>query len=404
MSQCAGHADATADFDSTTPSALSALERHNLSQIENYLGPNIRAKIVSAGDARLRPIFRAQWKQQIPDVEKAYCIQCGPASKNLCALVFLEPDDAHKFLAANPDLAGTKATIWAGLAYVWLRLSDWSPPSDYARGVLWITTDLIPVANLAPYQNFPAVTPQDTVRTVAYGRIQWPEVLVLPFFLKQAVYLWGEITHQVKGKPVLNHRTLARVIPRILGLHYQVEAGAFMHRQTDGSFKLLSLPTVIQMVTQFLHGHAQALPNFPMNELRPARVKELVWEMSIVAAVTGPSAQESLEEFVRQHLIAKVGASVTSEEVYAEYLKFAKQQRITLVSRLKFSQQFPPVVLDTFNVTQVHNVLRSVGGTNRLTARRGFNGLAFKTPPPDAGDAKDDTDGIIHNPAANIEQ
>ena len=45
-----GHADATADFDSTTPSALSALERHNLSQIENYLGPNIRAKIVSAGE------------------------------------------------------------------------------------------------------------------------------------------------------------------------------------------------------------------------------------------------------------------------------------------------------------------------------------------------------------------
>jgi len=70
---------------------------------------------------------------------------------------------------------------------------------------------------------------------------------------------------------------------------------------------------------------------------------------------------------------------------------------LSLLPQAKFHKELPIVILDEFAITRVNNVLRQVEGSSRLTARRGFHGLALNMDGTDAKDKPDVPDGSLNS-------
>ena len=353
-------------------------------------GPETKGEAVKLNDARVPAVLMERWAKQQPCPEHTACVHCGPQSGGLCALVFFEANAYHAFLRANPGLANTLWSNWAGVYYIWLRLPGWAPANDSAPGMLWVSSGLVPVFNLVPEEAIAPYVPDKKVLQTTYAAVQWPKAFEKSFFIDHTIFEFGPLIQPVKNTHELNHAALARILPRMLELYYDQDAQGFVMRRADKPMEVVTTDAVTRMVMDCLLHHLKMEPGFPMNKLNATRVKALIEEIKIVVGFRRPSAAAWLKEFVHGLLCLKAGGNLTVEEIHGAYLRHGRAQDSTLFPRSKFLVELPRTILATFNLTRVNNVLRPVAGTARWTARRGFNGVAFKS---DGGDSKDGGDG-----------
>jgi hypothetical protein len=86
-------------------------------------------------------------------------------------------------------------------------------------------------------------------------------------------------------------------------------------------------------------------------------------------------------ENAKSRLVTKKGFDLTVGEIHGDYVKQAGIARYPLC---QFQRHLPKVLAELFGVVRAHDIGRPNG--NRITERRGFNGLAFQ-------DSSDDPDG-----------
>jgi hypothetical protein len=205
-------------------------------------------------------------------------------------------------------------------------------------------------------------------------------------------------------RKVINQAVFSRIIIHAAGLIYDTDTQTFYRQKpTEKSFEPITTPSLIDLMTKCLTNAAANDPvNFPVRELQLPRIKSLVEHIKTVAAITRTNARESLIEYLRDRLCLKHNCSLTVQEIRNDYLGCVRERNTSLLPPSKFHKELPRVMLERFNVTRTHNVLRPVPGTTRTTARRGFHGVAFKTDVVDAKDgrdASDEADGDVANPS-----
>ena len=223
-------------------------------------------------------------------------------------------------------------------------------------------------------------------------------------FVAATVAAFGPtVRHMPSGKSELNLATMSHILARRLGLVYDMAAREFLQQRPDLAYRPVSMEMVINQVAVSLQKIAACHPEcFPTRELCPCRVKALVNAMKVAVVRIGPDAHDALLRFVNEGLCLKPGGNLTSSEIYTAYARFANMHKLQIYPRQAFGRELARTVFKVFLKTPSNSILRPVGGTNRLTSRHGYKGLAFVgelVNSGDAGDAGDTGDGKIASEA-----
>jgi hypothetical protein len=197
------------------------------------------------------------------------------------------------------------------------------------------------------------------------------------------------------GRPRLNPAALGRIVAYRLQLAYNPGRREFVHQRPEqAAFEPLAMETVTHQVTVLLQRLAAIHPTI-LGEIHPRRIETLIRAMRVAAPQIRPATHQGLIDYVGDRLCTGHGHNLTTEEIHADYLAYARQRNIPLYARIKFHVELARMVFDQFAIPRVNNVLRPVKGITRLTARRGFNGLEFRT---DGSDGSF-TNGSVMKPA-----
>ncbi len=141
-----------------------------------------------------------------------------------------------------------------------------------------------------------------------------------------------------------------------------------------------------------MHGLQQAAnlePNkFPIQEIRLPRVKMLVEEMKLAAAVRTPGERDGLIQYLREEVEPRKSSDLTVGELHGHYTIKCQLNMHPAFPRSVFQRVLPGFIKDVFGVIKSHDLQRS-GADGSLHWYRGFHGLAFKTAAADAADAPD---------------
>lgn len=180
------------------------------------------------------------------------------------------------------------------------------------------------------------------------------------------------------GRSEMNLATMSRLLASRLELAWDAPARQFLLPGPDQIFRPVALERVTLLVTETLQKIAAVHPDlFPMKDLRPARIKKLLDAIKVAAPFHRPDAQVVLRRFVEECLHLKPGGSVTFSELHRVFVAYADKHQSPGCPRSVFSREVARAVFKVFLKTPSNSVRRPVSGTNRLTARHGFKGLAF---------------------------
>jgi hypothetical protein len=208
---------------------------------------------------------------------------------------------------------------------------------------------------------------------VPYSEIRWPETVAGIFRYPYLRSIYGPFFLQDKGRRILNLNLWAAWASDRLGLSFDARPGAFSRVDPQsGETRLLSLRTVFETVTRFLQSSASVDPKaFPLQEIRPRRIQELVGLMQAMAVSSGGGQAEGLNQFLRLGIRLEKGSDVTSSEAWEQYQKFCKARDLDCLTEWEFLRVFPRRIRVEFGLGKPHSVERNG------KPKRGFRGLAL---------------------------
>ena len=248
-------------------------------------GPDTLIKFVKVTDSRLPLDFRRAWTGS-PNC-KIPVVVCGPESKGLCVLVLPSSQSLFQFITENPFFPGTLITNAEGFFYVWMRVSGWRAPNLSWGGVEWYSSGYVMLKG-DPRLIIPRVSP---IFSTKFDSVRWPWEMAPTVGRQQIIAEHGEF-YLGAEKPVLNLDAFSRLISIGYKTRYSIEWKTFYTTFLGrGEIVMLTDADVIEAVTELLNLIASKCPtDFPMDELRPSRVKELVERLKVIAAI--PSMTE----------------------------------------------------------------------------------------------------------------
>ena len=195
-------------------------------------------------------------------------------------------------------------------------------------------------------------------------------------FVTDVVATYGPtVRRTASGRTELNLASMSRILARRLGLAWDGSTREFLLWRDQ----YVSIPTerANSLVDDALQRIAALQPdNFPMRELRPRRIARMMDAIRMTATRV-PDAQDGLIRFAHEGLCVKSGNSITIEEIYGAYWKFAATHRLPVYGRLQFNRKLKQVILKTYAKRPSNSLLRPVGELKRLTSRRGYREMAF---------------------------
>jgi len=363
--------------DTATRPPLDGHVRTATDHILEALGPDVATETLSKPDRCLSPaaILASYGLPGSPDPVTG--IKCGRPSNGLCLIMVKDKQSVEQFFQANPTLAGTMVTTQDGLHCVWVRFTDSYPDDVTCSNLRFISCSSVVITKMALYSKPPL-----TVATTRFAGINWPAEADITFFLAETLASFGPY-YRVLGpkKKELNQAVFARIIARRLGLAFDADAQTF-HTQIRGQESSFMVTTVevFNVVLKWLSKLAAADPaNFPVHELRLPRIRSLVETIKTLTEITRATPRESLIEYIRARLCLNPAKSLSVQEIHTDYLRYGRKRNLALYPQAKFFKELPAVMLDQFTIGRVNNVMRQVEGTARMTARRGFRGVTFRT-------------------------
>lgn len=227
-------------------------------------------------------------------------MRCGAVSGGLVAAGFPDLEKLGAFIDQNPALKTSPITRWFGAPLLWLRTDFLASADRDLDEIVWIATGVAPLGwrkeSVAVIDVFRAGEPQ----LVPYGEIHWPEAVGGVFAYHYLSSIYGPFFLRDRGRLILNLNLWAAWANDRLGLRFDTRHGSFrLVNPPSGETRLLSRQTVVEKVTHLLQCSAQSAPKqFPLHEIRPRRIQELVGLMEAMAMTSQGCEAEGLEQFL----------------------------------------------------------------------------------------------------------
>jgi hypothetical protein len=108
---------------------------------------------------------------------------------------------------------------------------------------------------------------------------------------------------------------------------------------------------------------------FPIRELRLPRIKQLMEVLKVATAVEPQNVAEGLEIYLAA-LRQDMAATLTTEEVWHDYVTFCRERCLQIYPRFEFLRIAPARIRELFGVAKAHDIQRDG------KPRRGFRGIA----------------------------
>jgi hypothetical protein len=277
------------------------------------------------------------------------------------------------FRQANPALQAGLVTVWNQWILLWLR-SDARPNNVVAaEGWMWLTRGAIPVSwhgqsQALVHTDGPAVQ-------VSFAQLQWPPALADAFRVLRLEENYGSRFCRRRGSTVLRDSFWVHWLVEVSGVCYHPKLREFRTR-IDNRTETLGLNLVIRWVSEMLHNAANAMPDFPISELKLPRIRQLIRQMKVVASV--PQAEPAaLNTYCLARLTPGLGATLTTAEIWLDYVRYCKEGELTPYTRGQFLRRLSAQIRELFGLAQSHDIRR------QARQNRGFRRLGF-SPAPDS--------------------
>jgi len=301
-------------------------------------------------------------------------IRCGPTSQYLVAIGFRSIDALQVFTSANSGLKNCPVTRWENWSILWIRTDFADKKNIEAGDMLWICQGIVPLGWLAnDTGDIAEVLQQGEPQSIPYANIVWPQGFRGGFRLPYFKFLYGSPIIRNGRRTTLNASLWAGWLADQLEVRFDTRVGAFRQLAiNDGTDGILGSATIKEMVAAFLRAAAaQDAKGFPLHEIRPNKIGEIVELMKLTNPVTSLTEEEALQEFFRVAICNQPGANITNEELWEAYSNFCKSNRVPAYPKCEFRTLSIARVRETFGKTCVHSILRNGH------SKRGYNDLAL---------------------------
>lgn len=283
-------------------------------------------------------------------------VHCGSAFGLAIVVGFRDAQAADQFLRANPSLKACPVSRWAGFTLLWFA-SDLRPGNKEVADVICVAEGIVPLA-WADQEPLKLAIRGGALPAMRYADIVWPAHVRGAFRYDWLKALFGGFFVQSKRKRRLNLKLWAAWIADKNGLVYDSRLNAFRCASPDGKeVQVLGTGGVYQLVvTELIDASARAQDSFPVAEIRPARIREIMHLMQAMAAMPVASEAEGLEEFLRTQLKAAPGAKVTCEDLWLGYRDWCVHHTAAAYPACEFRRLAPKRIRDIFGINRSHSI------------------------------------------------
>lgn len=327
-------------------------------------------------------------------------VDCGRKSAGLCCVVLRGEKALKRFHELNPFLLQTLVTVQNDLVMCWFRCPDWTPRSFETDQVIWCSDG--PVSVIQTGQSIEQqIDATVKIATVNFADFNWDSEAAGLVRSQILVALHGPLIRKITPRRrVLNDATACRLFAESHAVRWDEGSRLFlMVHPLSQEQEHVTESQICEFVSIWLQELADRDASFPKDELRPSRVRTFVKELRRVVEAEVPQSIACLKSFVTDRLCRQAGNSLTADEIYADYFAFARHRSLSVQPLCVIQRELPLWIKKVFGLTRVNNVRRQNAGSERDTARRGYNGLAFKDRSSDGPDVRDGADGL--NPNGN---
>ena len=180
-------------------------------------------------------------------------------------------------------------------------------------------------------------------------------------------------------KVVLNLTFWAHFLVGKMQLAYHVQQEWFLIPAPGvKGVERVSVEDLFKFTVHGLQQAAQLEPNkFPAAEIRLPRIKMLIEEMKLAAAVHTPGERDALVQFLNEEIAPQQRSDLTVAEIHGRYLANCRVKMLPIFPLSIFKRQLPRLIKDIFGVIKSHD-LRRQGDDGSMHWHRGFHGVNFK--------------------------
>jgi len=339
--------------------------------IKNLLGPAVVIRVVSRVDPAITRSLQVRGEMNGSRRLEVVGIKCGILNDALVVAGFRTLKALESFLKDNPQIGTCPVTKWGTLLLLWLR-TDFLAENVELEEICWFTNGIVPLC-WAGEDEVIKIARSGIPTTVSYNDIVWPQAAsgVFRYAFLKSVY--GPFFTTTKRKKSLNLSLWAAWLGDRLRLRFDARIGSFRHTPKPGETgEILAVSTVKELVLAALQDSARLEPeHFPMAEIRPHRVEELIKLMEIMTALPSPiSDVAGMEQFLQTGIIQNPKGDVTSEELWQAYQAHCQKCGCDRYTRHEFWNLIQGKIRMSFGRTISHNIMRG-------TARRGYCGISL---------------------------
>lgn len=392
----------------TSVAELDHLRADLISRAKKIFGNGVDT--VCLGDERFSPLLRDEFQRfQFAGSDQVVAVQCGPPS-NLCvvALALYKENEGllKSFFNRNQFLFKSVRTVWRNILFCWVRIeSGWRPANRALSGALWITSGWVPAVNVD--KQVPGAYPfpelGDAVATFQFNDFKWSPGDHETFLLERVEIQYGKFILQTgPRKRTLNVQAVAHFLSAALGIIFDKNANQFyMCPPAEPKLEAINKNRLNDFVSTFLQQQVvKSSATFPVTN---NQVSAVITVLKVICAVERPAEPEGLKQYLCERLERRLGSNLTTREIFTAYIDFCKTTGIRAYPECVFLDELPKAIRERFGLTRANNVMRPINASTRLTARRGFNGLAIRSADgsdaKDGRDASDGADGDVANPS-----
>jgi hypothetical protein len=231
-------------------------------------------------------------------------------------------------------------------------------------------------------------TPGQSIPSLSFEDLKWPVDARNHFLLLGTNEVFGGILYAAHGGKVeINHRAVTHYLKARDRHIFDGRSGGFTYwpsnlkvrtKVSEGDLKLNILETLHQLT-------AAHRAQFPVSKIKSADVQAIVELLRLLCTKDSGNEQEGLVRFVEERIESRMGAAVTTKEMYRGYAHYCRSHDLPLYPEKWFLKEIPALIRQRFAVLKSHCVKRATPDGGRVTARNGFYNLTIK----DEQDAKD---------------
>jgi hypothetical protein len=313
-----------------------------VAQFQALFGPDHVVERLNANDRRFPPALLFEGDEiGCPPDWNLLGIQCGSTQhSHLVAVLFRCKEAMQEFVNQNPALNQVITEV-SSLPVVWLRIQGYVPRNLDAGSLVWFSEGVIPVG----LDGRPLVRPLEpgtSIPVAQFREVKWSKETANVFEIDEIAQVCGEPFYPTRPRKYdCNDLFFSQTLLRRLNLIYDLNQEAFRHFIAEsGRWVRISEKELRRMVANRLIQLAKDFPEqFPPSEIRPGRVKRLMFLMESLGAEEIPSEEAAVDQYFSQIPEACPGAKLTSQEFYEGHVKFCRVRRWPVCSKACFDRR-----------------------------------------------------------------